>query len=302
MRRHARVASVLCQSVVLGAIVGVTPVAATAAVPQPTAQEVERPLSRSDHDRLAAPLAASAFGRPMVVFSNENANDPHGEVYAVVDHPFERVATVLRQAGQWCELMLLQTNVKRCKVQGAAATQTVTLAVGRTFDHPGDEVFELAFDFDARVAAERHLLVQMAAQKGPLGTRDYRLRLEAIPLTGGRSFVHLTYAYANGLAARLATTAYLSTAGRNKVGFTVVGRDAAGQAVHVKGVRGIAERNAMRYYLAIEALLDSPQAVTEPVREDRMRRWFAATERHARQLHELTLDEYLGLKLGIYAR
>lgn len=295
MRRHARLASLLWQALVLGAAVGMS-------VAPAAAQDMPRPLARSDHERLAATLAASPFGRPLVVISNENANDPHGEVYAVVDHPFERVATVLRQADQWCELMMLQTNVKRCEAQGPAAKQTVTLGVGRTFDHPGHEAFELAFDFDARVAAERHLLVQMAAQKGPLGTRDYRLRLEAIPLASGRSFVHLTYAYANGLAARLATSAYLSTAGRHKVGFTVLGRDAAGRPVHVKGVRGIAERNAMRYYLAIEALLDSPQAVTEQVREERMRRWFAATERHARQLHELSLDEYLGLKLGTYAR
>lgn len=266
------------------------------------AWEPEHRLSRSDHERLGPQWAASPFGRPLVVISDEAAGDPHGEVYAVIDHPFERVAAVLRRADQWCELLLLQANVKRCSAQGPASRQTVTLAVGRIFDQPADSGFELAFDFEVPVAADHHLLVQMAAQKGPLGTHDYRLRFEAIPLSSGRSFVHLTYAYANGLAARLATGAYLSTAGRNKVGFTVIGRDAAGQPVHVRGVRGIAERNAMRYYLAIEALLDSPQAVTEPVREDRMRRWFAATERHARQLHELSLDEYLGLKLGTYAR
>lgn len=265
-------------------------------------QEQERPLSRSDHDRLGAQLAASPFGRPMVVISSEAATDPHGEVYAVVEHPFERVAGALRQPEQWCELMLLQINVKRCAIQGPASKPAVTLAMGRMLQQPADAAFELAFDFDARVSAERHLLVEMAARQGPLGTHDYRLRFEAIPLDGARSFVHLTYAYANGLAARLATSAYLATSGRHKLGFTVVGRDAAGRAVQVKGVRGIAERNAMRYYLAVEALLDSPPAPATQGREDRLRRWFAATERYALQLHELTLDEYLGLKLGPNAR
>ena len=44
----------------------------------------------------------------------------------------------------------------------------------------------------------------MSADEGPLGTRDYRLVLEAAPLDGGRTFLHLSYAYAYGTIARLA--------------------------------------------------------------------------------------------------
>ncbi|MDT4876423.1 hypothetical protein FQZ97_1118590 [compost metagenome] len=95
--------------------------------------------------------------------------------------------------------------------------------------------------------------MRLEAEDGPLGTRRYRIKLEAVALDERRSFLHLSYSYAYGLAARLATQAYLATLGRNKVGFSIVAHDAEGQPVYIGGMRGVIERNTMRYYLAIEA-------------------------------------------------
>ena len=61
-------------------------------------------------------------------------------------------------------------------------------------------------------------------------------------------------------------------------------------------LRGVVERNTMRYYLAIEAYLGSLSAPPAEQQERRLRDWFAATERHARQLHEMERDEYLTMK------
>ena len=47
----------------------------------------------------------------------------------------------------------------------------------------------------------------------------------------------------------------LATLGRDKVGFSVVGRAADGRPVHVEGLRGAVERNTLRYYLAVESYL-----------------------------------------------
>ena len=54
----------------------------------------------------------------------------------------------------------------------------------------------------------------------------------------------------------MAMDAYLAGAGREKVGFSVVERLPDGRPVYVDGVRGVVERSAMRYYLAIESTVD----------------------------------------------
>jgi len=66
--------------------------------------------------------------------------------------------------------------------------------------------------------------------------------------------------------------------------------------VFVRSMRGAIERTTMRYYLAITAYLDSLSAPPPERIERRLRTWFAATERYARQLHELDEDAYLALK------
>jgi hypothetical protein len=52
----------------------------------------------------------------------------------------------------------------------------------------------------------------------------------------------------------------------------------------------------MRYYLAIEAYLDSLSAPEGERAEKRLREWFAATERHPQQLREMGQAEYMAMK------
>ena len=53
----------------------------------------------------------------------------------------------------------------------------------------------------------------------------------------------------------MAMQTYLATIGSQKVGFTVVDKQADGKPVYQGGVLGLLERNTMRYYLAIDAYL-----------------------------------------------
>jgi hypothetical protein len=129
-----------------------------------------------------------------------------------------------------------------------------------------------------------------------MGTRDYRIVVEAAPLDERHTVLRLRYEYGFGTMARLAMQAYLATAGRAKVGFTVVGHDAHGQPEYIGGVRGLVERNTMRYYLAIEAVLAADDASPAARLEHRLQAWFDATERYPRQLHELERPEYLAMK------
>ncbi len=104
--------------------------------------------------------------------------------------------------------------------------------------------------------------------------------LEAIALDGRRSFLHFSYAYDEGFLTRNALKAYLATFGRGKVGFTVLGTQPDGAPYFIGGTRGLMERNAMRYFLAVEACLGA--AGVDPAARAMVTQeaWFAGTEEY----------------------
>ena len=260
------------------------------------AQSQDAPALKVKHESLREKLLNNPFQRPVVLESTQNSGDLKGEVYAVVEQPFSVVGPALQGMDHWCELLVLNLNVQGCTSAGKPPAEVLSLVVGRKFDQPLDDGYKVDFAYAMPAASADYLRVQMAAETGPLSTRNYRLMLEAVPLDDKRSFVHMSYSYAYGTAARLAMQAYLSTAGRDKVGFSVTGKTDDGKPVYIDGVRGVVERNTMRYYLAIEAYLGSLGAPASEQQERRLRDWFAATERHAQQLHEMGRDDYLKMK------
>ena len=144
--------------------------------------------------------------------------------------------------------------------------------------------------------------MNLEAGEGPLGTRDLRIVVAAMPADDGKTFIRLSYSYAYGTVARLAMQAYLRTIGRDKVGFTVVGKEADGEPHFVGGMRGVVERNTMRYYLAIEAFLGALSAPPKARMAKSLGDWFTATEGYPRQLREMGRAEYLEMKRKEYAR
>ncbi len=105
------------------------------------------------------------------------------------------------------------------------------------------------------------------------------------------------YAFGYGTAGQFGMQVYLNTVGRDKVGFTPVepARGARDQTL-VGGMRGVVERNTMRYYFAIDAYLRSLAAPQQKQLDQRLRAWFDATEKHPRQLHEVEREAYLRMK------
>ena len=260
------------------------------------AQAQDANALRARHAALREQLASNPFQRPLVLESVQNSNDLKGDVYAIVEQPFDVLAPALQGREHWCELLILHLNVKHCSSTGKAPAEVLSLAVGRKFDQPLEDAYRVDFSFSMPSVAPDYLRVQMAADTGPLSTRNYRLALEAVPLDAKRSFVHMSYSYAYGMAARMAMQGYLSTVGRDKVGFSIVGKGDDGKPVYIDGVRGVVERNTMRYFLAIEAYLGAVDTPAAEQVEKRLRDWFAAVERHPLQLHELERNEYLEMK------
>ena len=261
-----------------------------------SAQAQDANALRARHVALRSALASSVFEQPLVLESTQANSSLTGDVYAVIAQPFSVVGPALQGMDHWCDILILHLNVKRCVPRKAAAGDQIGLAVGRKFDQPIGEAYQIDFAYRLAMAQADYLKVLLSADVGPLGTKDYRIAVEAVPIDAKTTFVHMSYSYGHGMAAWMALQAYLGTAGKSKVGFSVTGTDASGGPVYVGSVRGVIERNTMRYFLAVEAYL-AAIAVPAPQREEqRLINWFNAVERFPRQLHELERDEYLSMK------
>ena len=251
---------------------------------------------------LKSAFASNQFKRPLVLTSKEGSDLLAGDIYAIVDHSFAAASAALSQPGQWCEVMILHLNTKFCKPTIEASGPQLHVSIGKKFDQPVDKAYRVDFNYQLAARTEHYLQVRLSAEEGPLSTRDYRIILEATPAGPGQTYMRLTYSYGYGTMAQLAMRAYLATVGRNKIGFTMVNEAAEGQPQPVGGMRGVVERNTMRYYLAIESYLGALSAPPATRAEKGFKDWFQATETYPRQLHEMERAEYLDMKRTEYQR
>ena len=258
---------------------------------------------RAKYGELRDELRHNAFGRALHVVSSERGDTLKGDVHAVLNHPFAKVSAALAQPDDWCDVLLLPFNTKYCRAaernNGGA---TLQVRIGRKYDQPVQDAYRLDFVLQPVAARPDYFESRLAAATGPVGTRDYRITVSAVPIDGQRTFMHFSYSYAYGIAGRLAMQGYLATAGADKVGFSLVGRDGAGHPIHIGGVRGAIERTAMRYYLAIDAHLAALGAPPGQQVEKRIETWFRETERYPRQLREMDRETYVAMKRSEYER
>jgi len=257
---------------------------------------------RAKYGVLQSQLSHNQFQRPLYMDSSEISGGVTGDIYALIDSPFATAGVALNGPARWCEILMLHLNTKYCRAATDGRGSVLQVNIGKKYDQPLEEAYRVDFAYRVTAAAPDYLKVMLTADEGPLSTRDYRVILEAVPVGDGGTFIHFTYSYAYGIAGRLAMQAYLATIGRGKVGFTVVGKQSDGRPLYIGGMRGVVERNTMRYYLAIEAYLGALSVPPQARLEKSLRDWFAAIERYPRQLHELTQSEYLEMKRREYLR
>jgi hypothetical protein len=250
----------------------------------------------SKYADLHGQLGTNQFEKPIYLESAELADGVSGDIYALIDHPFAVAAGALSASGDWCEILILPINTKYCRATTVGPGSVLSVRIGSKHDQPVDQAYRVDFSYRVVSRTPAFLQVRLSASEGPLSTRDYRIVLDMVPVDEGRTFIHLSYAYAFDIVGRLAMQVYLGTAGRGKVGFTVTGTQPNGQPMQIGGARGAVERNTMRYFLAIEAFLGALGAAPQAQLEKRLGDWFAAAERYPRQLHEMERGEYLDMK------
>ena len=258
---------------------GVT--SAAGAMPNPAA------TLRAKYLSLEEPLRQNQFKRQLVLDSSELQGRLKGDVYAIIDYPFATVNAGLNNPQNWCDVMLLHINTKYCHAERRPSGTVLNVNIGKKTPEELADAARVEFNYSVAAATPEYFEINLNASEGPLGTSDFLIQMEAVALPNAKTFLHLTYSYAINVSGRLSMKAYLGTIGSQKVGFTVIGKKVDGQPDYIRGVRGLMERNTMRYYLAIDSFLGANRTASSGRFEKQLQSWFSASERYPRQLHEM---------------
>ncbi|MDH5446969.1 MAG: hypothetical protein OEY52_15585 [Gammaproteobacteria bacterium] len=241
-------------------------------------------------------LNKNVYGIPIYIDSRDENNTMKGTIYGIIKHPFDFLANSVTLASHWCELAPQHLNIKACTYQPVNQKCLLRFYSGRKFYEKADDVYQLEYRFELLTQEMDFIHIRLSAEEGPVGTSHYQINLKAIPLNEKQSFVYFSYTYQYNFIASMAMGTYLSTVGSDKLGFSITGQDMDGKPVYIKGVRGIIERNSVRYFLAIKSFLDTLNLPTEKRFEARINQWFDLTERYHRQLYEMDKADYLVYK------
>jgi len=265
------------------------------------ASAVEKPrqgedILRDTYHRNMAKLETNSFGLPLFLESFERDDRVHVDVYGIFDYSFSSVVDVLKVPANWCDIVSLHPNIKACTYREMPGNWQLTFYIGRKVYQSPEDTRQVIYRYRAVDQQQRYLDIMLSADAGPFGTKDHRMRFEALPLDGGRTFVHVSYAYSDSAALRLAGKVYFATLGWGKVGFTVTGTDSSGNPLYVGGLRGSIERNAVRYYFAIQAFMNTLRYPEERRFSMRISEWYDLTSRYRKQLFDLDKKDYLAFK------
>ena len=231
-------------------------------------------------------------GTHISLASSEQEDLLSAEVNSILHTPFETVAAALSNASNWCQVLPLHFNIKGCTSDTRDGADLLTVYSGRKiYEHPEDS-YQMTYQFEIVHQDDGHLSLSLHADQGPISTSDYQIELEAIKVEEG-TLLHIHSSYRPSWLSSMLTSAYLSTVGSDKVGFSLIEED--GVSLPVRGIKGIIERNVMRYHLAINAYL-STQSLPEATRHDAtLLSWFKQNDSYP-QLHEMDEAEYLEIK------
>lgn len=253
-------------------------------------------VMREKYNTLRDQFTGNQFAQPICLSSEIRDEGISGELSGLIENPFDTSAAIFKSGGNWCDIVMLHLNVKYCRASENGPGQTLTVFLGSKYQQSLESAYRGEYTYRVLENGPEYFKVALSSDSGPLQTRNYQMVLEAVPADHDRTFVHFTYSYDFGTLAKAAMSLYLKTAGREKVGFTVVDNEPDGNPVYIGGVRGALERNIMRYYLAMKAYLGALSVPPQERFEKRLLDWFALTERYPLQLNEMDKDRYLRIK------
>ncbi len=248
------------------------------------------------YSALKTELENNQFGIPLSLESREDSDSLYVDVYGIYAYPFNSVIDAFKTPDNLCDMSTLLMNVKAATFQKVSEEWQLTLYNGRKYYQSPNDAFKMDFSFHVTALQPEYFNIQLTGNNGPLGIKDQRANLEAIPLDKATTFIHFRYDYSFGLLVRAATTSYYATIGSDKKGFSVIATDKTGDPVYVNGARGSLERNAVRAYFAIQTYMDALEIPDKQRFEKRINGYYDLTLQFKKQLYEMDKGEYLAIK------
>ena len=255
---------------------------------------------KEKYEEIEEQLIENTYDIPVYMESNNDENLMSGKVYGIIYHPFNKVSHALSSVTNACEIMPQHLNIKACTYEYKNNKCRLTFYSGRKFYQKADDVQRLNYIFNVTELNDKYFTVTLNTNEEPFDSENSSIAVAAIPLTDSSTFFYLTYKYQYGFFMHLAMSTYLSTFGRNKIGFSIIDTDENNNPIYSGGIRGVIERNVMRYYFAIKSYLDTQSVEKDKRFESRINYWFDLTEKHHKQLYEMDKADYLKFKRREY--
>jgi phospholipid/cholesterol/gamma-HCH transport system substrate-binding protein len=244
------------------------------------------------HHTIEKELEKSPSAVPFYIESSVNNDASVVDVYGTIEYPFGSVQSEFLVPTNWCKILLSNMNIRACTYTKVNDTWLLNDYKVNEFAEPLKDAYQMKFEYHVNELQSRYFHILLNAPEGPFQTKDHRVELEAIPLSRGRTFIHLRYSFSYSALVYLA----LKLSGGGKTGFTVVGTDSNGNPVYVGGLRGEVERTVVCYYLANLAYMDTLKVPAERRFEKRISRWYDLASRYKKQLIEMDKEEYFTSK------
>jgi hypothetical protein len=218
------------------------------------------------------------------------------EIHGIIDHPFRALATTFTEPGGWCDFLVLNPNIKTCTFRQEARETLLTLYIGSRSYRAPESATEQVYRFLVRARQSDYAAISLTAPQGMLGTTAHRFEFEAGSVAG-KTVVGLSSSFEPSMLSRILTGIYLGTVGRNMIGFSREATEAGVPAGYVRGVKGMIERNVMRYYLALNAFLDTSDLPAGRQFEARASLAYDLMDLYPAQLRQMDKAEYLDIKV-----
>lgn len=242
--------------------------------------------------QIEANLGKSPFNIPVYLESSVERNTAYVDIYGFVKHPFTTAQNALEVPANWCDIVLPHIDVRACTYRKVNDTWLLNTYNADKLSESHEDAYQMKLEY--RVAEEQsgYFDVSLTAQEGPFNTKDHRFKFEAVPLGKDSAFIHLRHSFAYGSVEYYVMKMF----GGSKPGFTVIDTDSDVNPVYVDGLRGGVERNAVCYYLAIMAYLDTLKIPDGQRFEKRINQWYDLAAPYKKQIFEIKKEEYLTYK------
>jgi len=245
------------------------------------------------YDMLKSGAGTALPGTNIMLTSAEQGKVLSAEVSSILHYPFDTVARTLARAENWCQFMPLHFNIKACTYEVLEGGEQLNVYSGRKIYQSPEDSYQMSYRFETIHRNDEQLSLRLSAEQGPAGTSDYRIELDVLQVAEG-TMLQMRSSYRPSLLSSILTRGYLTTLARDKVGFTHIEED--GEPSLVQGIRGVIERNVMRYHLAIDSYLTTLSLPSASRHDATLASWFTQNDHYPQQLHEMSRAEYFAIK------